>query len=313
MKLLITGICGFVGQTLARTLTEEISGLEILGIDNLIRPGSELNRRQLEPPGTKFFHADLRCASDLEALPRVDWVLDAAANASVMAGLGHPAASRQLLEHNLIGTVNLLEYCRRHQAGFILLSTSRVYSITSLCSVRLQVKAKAFRTVSEQNWPAGCSVAGISEAFSTQPPLSLYGSTKLASELLALEYASTFNFPVWINRCGVLAGAGQFGRPDQGIFSYWIHAYAGRRPLRYMGFEGRGFQVRDCLHPADLGPVLACQIRNRWHSRSRLSITAAATATACPWRNSVTGAPNALDSTALTPTASRRPLTSPGW
>ncbi len=53
----------------------------------------------------------------------------------------------------------------------------------------------------------------------------MYGSTKLASEIVALEYGEAFGFPVWINRCGVLAGAGQFGTPDQGIFSYWINAH----------------------------------------------------------------------------------------
>ena len=36
---------------------------------------------------------------------------------------------------------------------------------------------------------------------------------------LILEYGECFGFPVWINRCGVLAGAGQFGKADQGIFS----------------------------------------------------------------------------------------------
>jgi CDP-paratose 2-epimerase len=261
MKLLITGICGFVGQTLARTLLEHVPRLELTGLDNLIRPGSELNRRQLDPLGVKFFHGDVRNASDLEALPPCDWVVDAAANSSVLAGLEHPAASRQLVEHNLSGTINLLEHCRRHRAGLILLSTSRVYSIASLTGLALQVYAKAFRPVAEQPWPPGCSAAGVEETFSTQPPISLYGSTKLASELLALEYGAAFGVPIWINRCGVLACAGQFGRPDQGIFSYWLHAYAARRPLKYTGFDGKGFQVRDALHPADLVPVLVRQFR----------------------------------------------------
>ena len=70
-------------------------------------------------------------------------------------------------------------------------------------------------------------------------PVSLYGSTKLACETVALEYGEAFGFPVWIDRCGVLAGAGQFGTPDQGIFSYWINAHLRRRPLRYIGFEAR--------------------------------------------------------------------------
>ena len=55
-----------------------------------------------------------------------------------------------------------------------------------------------------------------------------------------------------MNRCGVLAGAGQFGRADQGIFAYWVNSWLRGRPLRYLGFGGQGHQVRDCLHPADL-------------------------------------------------------------
>ena len=57
---------------------------------------------------------------------------------------------------------------------------------------------------------------------------------------MALEYGEAFDFPVWINRCGVLAGAGQFGTPEQGIFAYWINAHLRRRPLRYIGFDGLG-------------------------------------------------------------------------
>jgi CDP-paratose 2-epimerase len=262
MKLLITGICGFVGHTLARVLPEHLPGLELTGLDNLIRAGSELNRAALAERGVQFIHADLRSRSDVEALPRCDWVLDAAANASVLAGLDGPSASRQLLEHNLLGTINLLEYCRRHRAGFILLSTSRVYSIVPLAGLELDSVGKAFRPRANQSWPPGCSAQGIAEAFPTQPPLSLYGSTKLASEILAAEYSAAFTFPVWLNRCGVLAGAGQFGRADQGIFSYWIHSYAARRPLKFTGFNGQGYQVRDALHPADLAPVLAYQLQH---------------------------------------------------
>jgi CDP-paratose 2-epimerase len=108
----------------------------------------------------------------------------------------------------------------------------------------------------------GVTEEGITESFSTTPPLSLYGNAKLASELLALEYGMAFQIPIHINRCGVLAGAGQFGKPDQGIFSYWIHSYCQRRPLRYVGFGGTGYQVRDCLHPKDLAPLLLRQMHS---------------------------------------------------
>jgi CDP-paratose 2-epimerase len=69
------------------------------------------------------------------------------------------------------------------------------------------------------------------------------------------------NFPVWINRCGVLAGAGQFGTAEQGLFSYWLHAHAARIGLRYIGFGGCGFQVRDAFHPDDLADLIVLQMR----------------------------------------------------
>ena len=260
MKLLITGICGFVGSTLARALRETDQQVQIWGIDNLIRPGSELNRGGLVAQGIPFVHGDIRHASDLASLPAVDWVLDAAANPSVLAGVDGVTNSRQLVEHNLLGTVNLLEYCRASHAGFILLSTSRVYSITTLSNLPMHTDNRAYHLDVRPPLPPGISAAGVAEPCSTEPPVSLYGSTKLASECLALEYGVTFDLPVWINRCGVLAGAGQFGKADQGIFSYWVHAHRARKPLKFIGFSGSGCQVRDCLHPRDLAPLLLKQM-----------------------------------------------------
>jgi CDP-paratose 2-epimerase len=259
VKLLITGICGFVGSTLAKAWLAADPTITVYGLDNFIRPGSESNRRMLQQLGVRLFHGDIRSASDFEALPAVDWVIDAAANPSVLAGIDGQTSSRQLIEHNLLGTINILEYCKRHAAGFILLSTSRVYSIAPLANVVVAPTGEAFRLAPGQQLPDGISDAGVSEAFSTAPPISLYGSTKLASETLALEYGETFGFPVWINRCGVLAGAGQFGRADQGIFAFWINAWLRRQPLTYIGFGGKGYQVRDCLHPRDLVPLLRKQ------------------------------------------------------
>lgn len=259
MKLLISGICGFVGSTLALALREADPGIEISGCDNFIRPGSETNRERLKAHGIAVQHADLRLASDVDALPGADWVLDAAALPSVLAGLAGRSSSRQLAEHNLGGTVNLLEFCKAHRAGFLLLSTSRVYSIPPLAALPVIERDGAFFPDTTAILPPGFSTAGIGEEFSTKPPVSLYGATKLASEALALEYGAAFGFPVWIDRCGVLAGAGQFGQAEQGVFSYWIHAWLAGAPLRYIGFGGGGRQVRDCLHPRDLVPLLLAQ------------------------------------------------------
>ncbi|MEZ6138415.1 MAG: NAD-dependent epimerase/dehydratase family protein [Pirellulaceae bacterium] len=264
MKVLITGVCGFVGAALAEFLKSANEQLEIAGIDNLSRRGSEQNRPRLAKLGIDVRHGDLRNRSDLESLAAAEWVIDCAAEPSVLAGTDGSSSSRGVVEHNLVGTLNLLEYCRQHRAGLILLSTSRVYSIESLNAIPLQVEGDAFQLSSSADpRPPGLTSAGISESFSTRPPVSLYGATKLTSETMAMEYACAFDFPLLINRCGVIAGAGQLGRADQGIFSYWIHAYHAKRTLGYIGFGGQGYQVRDCLHPNDLGTLIDRQLRHR--------------------------------------------------
>src|SRR3954468_4104038 len=144
MRILISGVCGFVGSTLAHAFAESGARHELVGCDNFIRPGSESNRAELKRRGVKLFHGDLRAASDLEALPPVEWVIDAAANPSVLAGVDGRTSSRQLVEHNLAGTVNLLEFCKQHRAGFVLLSTSRVYSIAALATLPVQAANGAF-------------------------------------------------------------------------------------------------------------------------------------------------------------------------
>ena len=262
VRVLITGACGFAGSTLAEALLDHLPGgqLQVVGVDNLSRPGSWLNWSRLKHLGVHLRHGDIRQPSDIEALGAVDWIIDAAANPSVLAGVDGQSSSRQLLEHNLLGTVNLLEYCKAAGAGFLMLSTSRVYSIPVLASVAVERAALRFVPSRGQAWPPGLGPDGVNEDGPTGAPISLYGASKLASETLALEYGSTFGFPVWINRCGVLAGAGQFGRADQGIFAFWINAWLREEPLRYLGYGGSGLQVRDCLHPRDLAPLLLRQM-----------------------------------------------------
>lgn len=261
MKILITGICGFVGSRLALALRGRMADAHIFGIDSLVRPGSEGNRHELMSRGVRLVHGDVRLRSDLDTLPACDWVIDAAANPSVLAGVDGRSSPRQVSEHNLSGTLNILEYCREHSAGLVLLSTSRVYSAKDLGALPIEERHAAFALDTRRELPPGVSARGIAEAFSVRPPISLYGATKLASEVMAIEYGLAFRFPVWIDRCSVLAGAGQFGTAEQGIFSYWLHAHAARLPLRYIGFGGRGLQVRDGFHPDDLANLISAQIK----------------------------------------------------
>lgn len=93
MKVLITGVCGFTGSTIARALQDLDSTIELFGIDNFIRPGSERNRTPLQSTGVALCHGDVRHSSDVESLPGVDWIIDAAANPSVLSGVdaqAHP-------------------------------------------------------------------------------------------------------------------------------------------------------------------------------------------------------------------------------
>jgi CDP-paratose 2-epimerase len=283
MKILITGICGFAGSVLARTLLEHRPGLQLSGIDNLSRKGSETNLEPLRQRGIPVQIGDICDPAALGALAPADYIIDCAANPSVLAGVDGRSSSLSVIQQNLYGTVNLLELCKAWNAGFILLSTSRVYSIPPLAALPLRESATRFEPVFQSqdsreasgNGPPvmaipGLSPNGVSEAFSTAAPISLYGSSKLCSEALALEYGFAFGFPVWINRCGVLAGAGQFGKADQGIFSYWIHSWRAGQPLRYIGFGGSGKQVRDCLHPKDLAGVILQQINSSAREQARI-------------------------------------------
>ena len=270
MNILVTGGCGFVGSAICRGLVAHVSGCRITALDNLRRQGGETNREPLAALGVAIVHGDVRMQSDIDALGPFDWVIDAAAEPSVLAGTPAGAAAgsattpRQLVEHNLLGTVNLLEAAARYRAGVVILSTSRVYSIPALAGLPLveepTARGPAFTLDAVRSLPPAVSPAGITEFFSTAAPVSLYGATKLASEALALEYGYRHETPCIIDRCGVMAGAGQFGRADQGIFSWWIRQWIAGQPLAYIGFGSRGLQVRDCLHPDDLVALLAAQL-----------------------------------------------------
>ncbi len=71
----------------------------------------------------------------------------------------------------------------------------------------------------------------------------------------------------------MIAGPWQMGKVDQGVFTYWMLAHHFRRPLRYIGFGGRGKQVRDLLHVEDLVDLLDEQIQDpdRWDG-SKLNV-----------------------------------------
>ena len=106
----------------------------------------------------------------------------------------------------------------------------------------------------------GASEAGVAESFPLEGARTLYGATKLASELFIQEYAETFKTHSIINRCGVLTGPWQMGKVDQGVIVLWIAKHIFKGELGYIGFGGSGKQVRDLLHIDDLIDLLLIQI-----------------------------------------------------
>lgn len=258
MNVLITGGAGFVGSHLALSFREQDPGARVVVFDNLRRRGAELNLPVFRERGIEFVHGDIRNPQDLEDLDgNFDAFVEASAEPSVLAGLNNSPA--YLLQTNLLGTVNCLEWARRRARNLVFLSTSRVYSIAPLKALNLTEAPTRFEISATQE-THGVSRSGITEAFPTHLPRSLYGASKLASEMLIQEYVETYGMRAVVNRCGVIAGPGQFGKVDQGVFTLWVANHFFNKPLKYTGFGGEGKQVRDLLHPDDLFRLIKKQL-----------------------------------------------------
>lgn len=263
MRILITGGAGFVGSSLAN-LFKEHGASEVCVLDNLKRRGSELNLSIFQKKGIRFVHGDIRNPSDFESLEgNFDLFVEASAEPSVLAGLN--GSPNYLLETNLGGTIPCLNFARNRAGFFLFLSTSRVYSIAPLRELNFHNSRTRFQLNSEADFvkkTPGISSAGVAENFPTHLPRSLYGASKLGSEYLVQEYAASYGLKALINRCGVIAGPGQFGKADQGVFTLWVAKHYFGGALQYTGFDGKGSQVRDLLHPKDLFHLIQKQMQN---------------------------------------------------
>jgi CDP-paratose 2-epimerase len=255
--ILITGGAGFVGSNLALHLKRHRPEARVVAFDNLKRRGSELNLPRLKAAGVEFLHGDVRNREDLDAAAEADLLLECSAEPSVLAGID--SSPDYVVQTNLVGTLNVLEYCRRHRTAMIFLSTSRVYPIEALCRIALVEGATRFEIDAAQTIP-GVSVRGIGEDFPLAGARSLYGASKLASELFIDEYVAQYDLTMLVDRFGVIAGPWQMGKIDQGVVTLWVARHVYQQPLSYIGFGGSGKQVRDVLHIDDVCELIALQI-----------------------------------------------------
>ncbi len=256
-SIAVTGGAGFVGSTLAIALKRDFPAADVVAFDNLKRRGSELSLTRLQTNGIRFLHGDIRCPEDVAALGACEVMIECSAEPSVHAGYGDDPS--YLLNTNLGGTINALEHARRQGSTLIFLSSSRVYPIAPLRALPLRVTGERL-TLAPDHKGEGWSAAGISESFPLAGHRSLYGATKLASELLIEEYRVMYGIKAVINRCGVLTGPWQMGKVDQGVVVLWMARHVFGGVLNYMGFGGTGHQVRDILHVEDLYAVIRLQM-----------------------------------------------------
>ena len=259
MKIIILGGCGFVGSNLARYLKKKYQDYEITAFDNLQRLGSDLNLQQILNEGIIYCHGDIRNYEDLTSIDEVDIIIDASAEPSVLAGL--TTNPRKLINTNLLGSINCLEFAREKKAKVIFLSSSRVYPI------KLLNDAKYLELETRFQWDDGQDIPGIdSHGVNENLPLfgyrSFYGYTKYASELLINEYVKYYGLKAIINRCGVISGPWQMARIDQGFVSLWILKHYFNGKLMYNGYNGQGKQLRDVLHIDDFCDLINTQIND---------------------------------------------------
>ncbi len=256
--LLITGGAGFVGSSIALSWKKRHPGSTVIALDNLKRRGSELNLPRLKEADVEFVHGDVRDLGDLQGLPRIDALVECSAEPSVLAGYG--AGSKYVVDTNLLGTINCLELVARDKADIVFLSTSRVYPIATINGI-CEHDDEGFHINPKSN-VTGASDQGIAEEFPLAGVRSLYGATKLASELMIAEYSDIHGLRSVVDRCGVIAGPWQMGKTDQGFVLLWLARHHWDLPLQYIGFGGAGSQVRDVLHVDDLCDLVTWQLEH---------------------------------------------------
>jgi UDP-glucuronate 4-epimerase len=186
MKVLVTGVAGFIGMHCAKRLTAR--GDEVIGIDNLSPYYSvDLKKDRLKQLDIRFHQADIADAAALQrifAAEKPQAVLHLAAQPGVRYSLQNPAA---YVESNIVGFANLLECCRRDPPGnLVFASSSSVYGNNP-----------------DLPW---------SEKANVDRPVSLYAASKKSNELMAHVYSHLYGIPTTGLRYFTVYGP--WGRPD---------------------------------------------------------------------------------------------------
>ena len=246
MKILITGGCGFVGSNLCISLRKE--RYKITSLDNLSRKGSKYNLNLLKKKKIKNLKIDIQNYKRISELPKFDLIIDCCAEAAVEVSKNQ---IDRVIDTNLIGTINILKKAKKDKSKIIFLSSSRINPINEINKI-LDKKNLNKKIFSNKTFNENSPIIG---------PKTIYGVTKLASEMFIEEFSYAFKLKYIINRCAVISGPLQFGKQDQGFVSLWIWKHLMKKKLNYIGYNGFGNQVRDVLHIYDLCELINLQIK----------------------------------------------------
>ena len=246
MKILITGGCGFVGSNLCLFLKQK--NYKITSLDNLSRKGSLYNLSLLKKKKIRNLKIDIQNFKKISKLPKYDLIIDCCAEAAVEISKNQ---IDRVINTNLIGTINILKKVKKDKSKIIFLSSSRINPIDEINKV-LNKKVLNKKILLNRSFNENSSIFG---------PKTIYGVTKLASEMFIEEFSYAFKIKYIINRCAVISGPLQFGKQDQGFVSLWIWSHLMKKKLSYIGYNGLGNQVRDILHIHDLCELVDLQIK----------------------------------------------------
>jgi UDP-glucuronate 4-epimerase len=233
MAVLVTGAAGFIGAATSRALLERRN--EVVGIDNLNDYyDPRLKQSRLSSLAREFGDrfrferldfADMGRLRDVADRTDIEAIVHLGAQAGVRYGLENPGA---YVQSNLVGHANILELAReRRPRHVVYASSSSVYGGNAKLPFRVEDR--------------------------TDRPLSLYGATKKADELLSESYANLYRLPLTGLRFFTVYGP--WGRPDMAIWIFTRALYAGEPLPLFNGGEMR----RDFTYIDDIvRGVIAC-------------------------------------------------------
>jgi CDP-paratose 2-epimerase len=252
-SLLVTGSSGLIGSEVVDYFSRR--GWDVHGIDNNMRADffgpqgdTRWNQRRLLAAHSRFRHHEI----DIRDRAAVDSAIQSLRPALVVHAAAQPshdlAAARPFddFDVNAVGTLNLLEATRRHapDAVFVHMSTNKVYGDRPNA-----IRLKELPTRWDYDDPA--FIDGIAEDFPIdQSKHSLFGASKVASDIIVQEYGRYFGMKTCCLRGGCLTGPNHSGVELHGFLSYLIKCNVEGRTYKVFGYLGK--QVRDNIHSFDV-------------------------------------------------------------